>query len=381
MPTNWNVIFLGNPGVTLDPTEGTGNNAGSENANALVGRTFGSAANPLAEQVFQAQTINNGGNLSGGQPIMDNNNNLANDQYQIDLNRNGVTETYTHDTAIYYNVTITYAEDFNGVTLPPVTVAARLIQTTSGELFLVPSIAAADIAKLEAGPIASIRIDSINNSTTVTLLQDRPVNNIICFAAGMRIRTPGGDVSVERLAAGMQVSTADNGDQTVRWVGVAKVDLTQNPQLRPIRISAGALGGGKPEADLIVSPQHRILVRSKIAQRLFSTNEVLVAAKHLVSIDGIDLVHDLTQVEYVHFLCDDHQIVFANGAETESLFTGPEALKAVSPAARDEILAIFPELRDRDDTDLTQGARLLLSGGQARRLAERHAQHSRPLTD
>ena len=53
---------------------------------------------------------------------------------------------------------------------------------------------------------------------------------------------------------------------------------------RPIRIRAGTLGNGLPEADLIVSPQHRVLVRSGIARTLFGADEVLVAAKQLLAL-------------------------------------------------------------------------------------------------
>jgi len=45
-----------------------------------------------------------------------------------------------------------------------------------------------------------------------------------------------------------------------------------------------------------------------------------------------------------HLLLDRHEVIFANGAETESLFTGPEALKSIPEASRREVKALFPEL-------------------------------------
>ena len=84
---------------------------------------------------------------------------------------------------------------------------------------------------------------------------------------------------------------------------------------------------------------------------MFGAPEVLVAAKQLLQIDGIDL-DDAADVTYVHFLCDRHEVVFSNGAPTESLYTGPEALKSVGAAAREEIFVLFPQLRDRDPADL-----------------------------
>lgn len=71
--------------------------------------------------------------------------------------------------------------------------------------------------------------------------------------------------------------------------------------------------------------------------------------------------------------------MLSEGAETESLYTGPEALKSVGREAQAEIFALFPELRDRAEDDLPQGARLLASGRMGRKLAVRHAQHHKAL--
>ena len=134
-----------------------------------------------------------------------------------------------------------------------------------------------------------------------------------------------------------------------------------------------------PERDLTVSPQHRILVNSKLARRLHGADEVLVAAKHLFQVDGIDVVQDAESVTYVHFLFDRHQIVESEGAETESLFTGPEALKTVDSAARVEILHLFPELASIDYDRLPDPVRPILSGRQGRKLANRHASNKKHL--
>ena len=150
-----------------------------------------------------------------------------------------------------------------------------------------------------------------------------------------------------RLTQGMLVWTKDDGYQPIRWIGtrqMSKVELEEHAYVRPIRVKAGALGQNMPERDLTVSPQHRILVNSKLARGLHGADEVLVAAKHLLQVEGIDVVKDAESVTYVHFLFDRHQIVESEEAETESLFTGPEALKTVDSAARVEILQLFPEL-------------------------------------
>ena len=84
-----------------------------------------------------------------------------------------------------------------------------------------------------------------------------------------------------------------------------------NPHIRPILISDGALGSNVPELDLRVLPQHRMMVKSKIAERLFGAREVLITAKHLLKVDGIDVDTTTDSVTHYQFLFDRHQIVEA----------------------------------------------------------------------
>ena len=121
---------------------------------------------------------------------------------------------------------------------------------------------------------------------------------IVCFGRGTLILTDCGDVAVEDLREGDLVMTRDHGAQPIRWIGshcMGAVILYAQPHLRPIRISADALGQNAPAQDLIVSPQHRVLVRSKIAQRMFGATEILVAAKHLLELDGVNIADDLAE--------------------------------------------------------------------------------------
>ena len=194
-------------------------------------------------------------------------------------------------------------------------------------------------------PIHTLSGISTQTSTYDIFLDSNVVP--ICFTRGTLIMTAQGDVPVEELSSDDEVLTVDAEYQPIRWIGsikLSKAELEANPEFRPIRIRASALGRGVPEQDLVVSPQHRILVRSEVAERVFGVEEALIAAKKLVALDGVDIDWDAENVEYWHFLFDEHQIVWANGALSESLFIGPEALKAVSPEARKEISELFPEI-------------------------------------
>lgn len=204
--------------------------------------------------------------------------------------------------------------------------------------------------------------------------------SFVCFARGTLIETTAGAVPIEELSTGDFVVTKDKGAQPIKWIGSKKIsakELEDNEKIRPIRINRHALGADIPSSDLIVSPQHRVLVRSKIAQKMFGADEILVAAKQLCQMDGINIAYDLYELEYFHFMFDHHEVVISNGAETESLYTGPEAIKSVGPQAAEEIFALFPQLKNLDYTP--SAARVLASGRMGRKLAVRHQQNQKPL--
>ncbi|SIT06591.1 Hint domain-containing protein [Paracoccus saliphilus] len=203
----------------------------------------------------------------------------------------------------------------------------------------------------------------------------------ICFTANTLIETDHGNKPVEELQIGDMIATMDDGYQPIRWIGSTSrdaIDIARNPKLRPIRIPAGALGGGLPKRDLMVSRQHRVLVKSKIAQRMFGADEVLIPANKLVGVNGIEIAEDIDNVTYFHILFDKHQVIFSEDAPTESLFTGPEALKSVSPAARQEIETLFPQITAPDF--IAEPARLIPAKGSAvKKLVARHVKHATPL--
>lgn len=204
---------------------------------------------------------------------------------------------------------------------------------------------------------------------------------ITCFTLGTLIETNEGNKPVEELQPGDLIATMDNGYQPIRWIGHTTrdaIDLAQNPKLKPIRIAAGALGNGLPERDLTVSRQHRVLVRSKIAQRMFGAEEVLIPAIKLVGLDGIEIIEDCEGVTYFHILFDKHQVIFSEDAPTESLFTGPIALQSVPPEARKEIETLFPEITKPDF--VARSARPIPEkGAQIKQLVARHKKRGMPL--
>jgi len=109
-------------------------------------------------------------------------------------------------------------------------------------------------------------------------------------------------------------------------------------------VKRGSLGHDLPEQDMVVSPNHRLLVANERTSLYFDEHEVLVAAKHLVGAAGVDVI-DSVGTTYLHFMFDRHEVVLSNGAWTESFQPGDYTLKGLGNAQRSEIFEIFPELR------------------------------------
>ncbi|KJZ16853.1 hypothetical protein TW80_17510 [Loktanella sp. S4079] len=206
------------------------------------------------------------------------------------------------------------------------------------------------------------------------------VSGVVCFARGTRIATPRGDVPIETLSAGDNIKTWSGQVYPIRWIGCRKVsefEMLHSPKLRPIRVRAGALGSQLPKRDLLVSRQHRILVKSKIANRMFDTEEVLIPAIKLVEMAGIEIDNGIKSVDYFHILLDSHEILCADGAPAESLFTGPEALKALPAEALEEISTLFPEIVEQMRASGT--AAHVPVHTKVKRLLHRHKKNNREL--
>ena len=178
-----------------------------------------------------------------------------------------------------------------------------------------------------------------------TILNFSEIENIICFTPGTRIATPTGARKVEALKIGDFVVTRDHGLQPIRWIGKRTVPALD--RFAPVRIRPGVLSG--LDTDLLVSPQHRMLFQGYRAELLFGESEVLVAAAHLI--DGKLVTQEAGgDVTYIHIMFDDHEIIYAEGAATESFHPGSVGLSAVTAGARDELFGLFPELRSAPES-------------------------------
>ena len=136
-----------------------------------------------------------------------------------------------------------------------------------------------------------------------------------CFAAGTRIATACGAVAVEDLRTGDEVVTR-TGTASIVWIGHRRVQCNHHraPEtVFPVRIRAGTFGEA-PIRDLLLSPDHAVWI-----------DGALVPAGLLV--DGDAIVQEACdRITYFHVELDRHDLLFAEGLETESyLDTGNRA--------------------------------------------------------
>ncbi len=186
-----------------------------------------------------------------------------------------------------------------------------------------------------------------------------PVTAVACFAKDTLIRTQDGNIPVQDLAAGDMVETLDSGVQPVRWISAAH--LPRAGRHAPVKIKAGALGEQSPARDLFVSPNHRMVLGGHRAQALFGQLEVLVAAQDLLNDSTIRPTDSEAPVTYYHIMFDKHEVVFSNGAPSESFHPALVPVDHLAPSVRDEIFMIFPDL-GQDITAYGCAARVGASG-------------------
>lgn len=185
---------------------------------------------------------------------------------------------------------------------------------------------------------------------------------IACFTAGTLIETDQDPVAIETLRPGDRVRTRDAGLQPLRWIGQRAV--CGQGRHAPVRISQGTLGA---QRDILISPQHRLLVRGWHAELLFGEPEVLVAAKALVNGRTVHRAR-VDRVAYVHLLFDAHQIVETEGLLSESFLPGPYILDHFEARTQAEVLQLFPQLACGADA-YGRAARPICTGQEAALLA------------
>ena len=181
-----------------------------------------------------------------------------------------------------------------------------------------------------------------NGAVPLTNVDTTPTEVFICYGEGTDILTPTGYKKAERLQPGDLVMTLDNGPQEILWTRANQQPLEAAEVYdKPVLIKAGAFGPGRPERDLIVSPQHRLLVGGQGQLSGAFDTEVFVPAKALTGLPGIRFMQGKRTITWIHFACARHEVVFANGCASESLLLGPIAVQGLTGLEKAHLAALF----------------------------------------
>ncbi len=263
-----------------------------------------------------------------------------------DVDDNGVIDA-NGDIVNGSPVTAVYVGDV--ITIDGVDITGATIYTQDGGRYFTPT----DDSVLQDGIITNVTF--VPDSTQLTLPDLGPA----CLTDGTLVETQNGLIPVEELAVGDLIRTKDNGFQPLQWIGSRTVDARGD--FAPICLSRGSFGNDR---DLLVSPEHRMLIDGWKCELLFGEPEVLCAAKHLVG--NFDDVYRSPRetVTYFHLMFDEHEIIFAEGAATESFFMGDEVLKTDRETFL-ELLSLFPERADKAILNAIAPARMFLKRHEA----------------
>ncbi len=174
---------------------------------------------------------------------------------------------------------------------------------------------------------------------------DIPYDTFVCFTSGTSIRTPNGEQLIDTLMPGDLVCTLEHGARPIRWIGKRTVPAVG--KATPILFEAGTLATSR---DLLVSPNHRMLVTGAMPQLMLGMDETLVAAKALVNDRNVRR-HSCGFVTYIHVMFDQHELIWANDCLSESFYLAKQSMECLDNAQAAEIAELFPEfLPDHEKT-------------------------------
>lgn len=340
----WSTLYLGNL-AEMDTVDGSSSYT-IENAAPIL-QTFGGDGDPLAKQIVDVQSYSSDTNTQ-----ITTDNNFTNDTVTYDLGSGPVTVkvdaiVLVHGTVTFYDGS-TYEANFG------------TFQTVNGDTFMMVLDSQPQLAS--AG-ISSVTFDSVVDSNYGNIEQTtKDDHDFVCFGPGTLIGTPFGPKRADKLRVGDLVTTLDDGPQPIRWIGKRRLRFDTPHPAQPVRIRAGAFGAGLPKRDMLLSPNHRVLVKTSPAHALHDPLGALAPVKALTREKGIRYAAGRRAITYFSFLLPAHAVMIADGIAVESLYPGTATWAGLNGAERSDWLRLAAEARVTG----TPPARLLLSTSEAR---------------
>lgn len=165
----------------------------------------------------------------------------------------------------------------------------------------------------------------------------------------------------------------DRGPRKLLWVCKRRIDFLDPANHRadldrPIQFRHNSLGEGRPKRDLVVSPQHRVLLELP-PHPTEPRHDVLVPAKGVLGQPGIRKMLGKRHVDYFSLVFDRHELIYAEGTPVESFRPGPVALNGLSARDRNAVASIYPGVSVLQELALDPPVRPIWSVGEYRKAA------------
>lgn len=171
-------------------------------------------------------------------------------------------------------------------------------------------------------------------------------NAFSAFAHGALVATSEGPVAVEDLVPGMEVETVAGGFEQLRWIGamtfIPDAPAQDDRPQRLYRVTADALGFGRPANDVTFGPAARILNRDPAVRTALGCEAALAPVSSFEDGVGVVAVAPATPVRIYHLAFNGHHVIRAGGIEVETYHPGPDAHYSMSQELRKVFLSLFP---------------------------------------
>jgi Hint domain len=136
-----------------------------------------------------------------------------------------------------------------------------------------------------------------------------------CFLRGTRLLTPSGERKVEELQIGGLVTTLRGEAKPITWIGrrvYRRLTDSKHPDgVLSVRVAKGALGPDAPHCDLFISQQHALWVDGLFIKAIDLVNGSSITVHSAAA--------EHSEIEYLHVKLAQHDVIFAEGAPSETL--------------------------------------------------------------
>ena len=227
--------------------------------------------------------------------------------------------------------------------------------------------------QIYSGNVQTAEDGNDNNDTRLLYSQ---LGSVPCFYQGTTLMTDEGAQPVDWICPGDRIMTRDHGFQRALWVGRTVISagrLKSTPSLQPIRIAANSINAQTPARDLLLSPGHRVLLKSHRIELLFGVDEAFAPIKSVENDREVAQILPDHEISYYHVLFENHEIVLAEGLWVESFFPDEMALAALPAKTQRQIRGLLGA-----KTDTMQTARLCLKPWEVKMLVPQNTAQALP---